>query len=98
MEIPVIPRIRGRVGQVNEPEEMKGKWVFELELTTLGGGDANVLPLGIFGPYQTEAEAHKKLQEASRTVCEEIERKMMGKSSGKYIDMKTNEVRSWDLH
>ena len=31
----MIPRIRGKVGQAEEPEEVRGKWYFEMWLTSM---------------------------------------------------------------
>jgi hypothetical protein len=91
-----IPRIRGKVGQAFEPEEMKGKWFFEMWVTPVGGGEG--ASLGFFGPWDTEEKAKQELQVAARMACETIEKKVMGQVSGKYIDMKTNETMNWDKH
>jgi hypothetical protein len=91
----MIPRIKGRVGQATEPPEVAGKWFFELFLTTLGGG-TEMTPMGTFGPFDTELEAKTELKSAARMACEVIEKDISGTTSGKHIDMKTNEVRPWD--
>ncbi len=91
----MIPRIQGKVGQATEPEEFKGKFFFEIWLTTLGGEDKK-RSLGQFGPFETEATAREALIGAVRHVSEECERLIAGEVSGQYIDMKTNSVRRWD--
>ena len=91
----MIPRIRGKVGQAYEPEEMKGKWFFELWMSELGKEDDSK-SFGQFGPWNTEEEAHKELRKAAQLCCEVFEQKMDGKVSGKYIDMQSNLTRPWD--
>ena len=90
----MIPRIQGKVGRATEPEEMNGKYFFELFLNSIGGGEGE--SMGTFGPWDTEEEAHIELRKAAKLACEAIEKSMDGRPSGKYIDMKTNTVRKWD--
>lgn len=90
----MIPRIQARVGQATEPKEFEGKWFFEMFLTTLGGGEGQ--PMGQFGPWDTEEIAHEEMRRACKLACEAIEEKMAGSKSGKYIDMKTNQMRDWN--
>lgn len=91
-----IPRIRGRVGQAEEAgHEHNGKWFFELYFSVLGGGTDDK-PLGVFGPYETEQEAKVALKGAAKMACEVVEKDATGTTSGKYLDLRTNEVRPWD--
>lgn len=92
----MIPRIRGKLGQAMEPKELEGKWFFELFLTAMGGGEG--MSLGQFGPWDTEAIAGAELKKAAQLACEVIEKNVTGKTSGKYVDMKTNELRDWMEH
>ena len=94
----MIPRIQGKVGQATEPPEFKDKWFFEMWLTSLGAGESGRTFLGQFGPWDTEAQAKTELKIAARVASEAIENEIAGKVSGKYIDMNTNETRSWDEH
>ena len=90
------PRIQGRVGQAEASEgAYSGKWFFEMFLTEIGAGDHR-LSLGQYGPWETEGEAQNQLRIAAQLACESIEKQLTGKVSGKYIDMKTNETKSWD--
>lgn len=89
----MIPRIRGKVGQADAPEEVKGKWFFEMWMTEIGGGEGK--SLGIFGPFDSEAKAQLELKVAVKFVCDSTEKFLDGRTSGKYIDMKTNEIRKW---
>lgn len=92
----MIPRIRGKIGQVFESEDPKynGKWAFEIWLTDIGAGEG--ASLGEFGPWETESIAKTELKRVVRLVSDVIEKKLTGKVSGKYVDMHTNEVRPWD--
>lgn len=90
----MIPRIRGKVGQCSDPIEHKGKWFFEMWMTTLGGGEGD--SLGIFGPWETEDIAHAELKRACQIACEAAEEALTGEKSGAYIDMKTNILRKFD--
>lgn len=92
-----IPRIQGKVGQCTEPEDIKGKWFFEIWLTTIGAGDENT-SMGMFGPFDSESKAMSALKEACKLACESIEKNIVGETSGKYLDMKTNLVRDWIEH
>lgn len=93
----MIPRIQGRVEEISEGEH-KGKFVFDIYLTTLGGGDDSQAHIGQYGPWETRAIAMRELKTACKIACESIEIKMLGYASGKYIDMKTNATRSWEEH
>lgn len=90
----MIPRIQGKVGQATAPEEMKGKWFFEIWLTSIGGGEGE--SMGVFGPWASEAEAKAELQKAAQLAAQAAEKGLTGKISGQYIDMKTNSIRRWD--
>lgn len=87
-------RIRGKVGQATEPEEVQGKWFFQIWLTTFGGGEGE--SLGHFGPFETEDIAQAELRKASQMISETITEKITGKKSGLYIDMKDNQLKSWE--
>ncbi|MBF0365751.1 MAG: hypothetical protein HQK50_09275 [Oligoflexia bacterium] len=83
----MFPRIRGKVGQAQDPEEMKGKWFFELWMSThIGEGVGE--SMGKFGPWETEAIAKSELEKMARLAVEAIEKNM--------ADGKTNKVRTWD--
>ncbi len=91
----MIPRIRGRAGQASEPEEVKGKWFFEIVVATLLGEQIGE-PIGPYGPFETEAECKREMRKACRLGCEAVEERFTGKKSGKYFDMKEQQLRSWD--
>lgn len=94
-----VPRIRGRIAQIEEPIEYKDQWCFEISLWTFDGetriGDA----FGPFGPFATETEATQEMNKAVRLVAEKIELSYGGEVSGKYIDLKNGGVlRNWEEH
>lgn len=93
-----VPRIRGSVGVIETPPEHKGKFAFSVWITELGGGmpDHESPDFGPIGPYVSESEAKIKLMEFVKIISETIEKKIDGKVSGTYIDMKTNVLKRWD--
>lgn len=92
----MTPRIRARIGTVEEPPELKGQFCFEVFLALSGEGEGQ--KMGDFGPFKTEALAKTRMREVCRTMSETIEKEITGKVSGKYLDIKTNEFRNWDEH
>jgi hypothetical protein len=94
----MLPRIRGKVGQADDPPEMAGKWFFSLWVSELGAGDVDDSnpDFGPIGPWDTEAQAKRELERAAQIACEAVEEKVTGKKSGEYVDMKTNLTRRWD--
>jgi hypothetical protein len=92
------PRFRGKVGQIetsDDPSDI-GKWVATLWMVAFGEPETDENRLGMFGPYATKEEAHVALGKVTEAAVREFERQYIGKDSGQYIDMKTNEVRRWD--
>lgn len=90
------PRIRAQSFQFESPTEWKDKWGFEISMWSLDGetriGDA----IGMFGPFDTQEMAVAASKDAAKLVCEDIEKRMTGEVSGKYLDLKNGAVlRSW---
>jgi hypothetical protein len=92
----MIPRIFGNVGQADEGEHL-GKWFFQLWVSELGKGKGEGDSLGIFGPFETEEIAHRELNHACQLACATYEKNVFGHVSGKYIDMKTNQTKTWNV-
>lgn len=88
-----MPRIRARVGTVEEPIEDKGKFCFEVILSFMGEGEGH--KLGDWGPFDTEKEAKSEMRGVCEMISETITKKLTGQPSGKYIDLLTNELRDW---
>ncbi len=94
----MIPRVQARVGQAdsdNEPD-VANKWFFEIVISFLGMGQIGE-PFQI-GPWETEKKAHEEMKNAVKLVVDKVVEQTPGAVPGKYYDMKTNEVRSWDEH
>ena len=90
-----IPRIRGKVGQIESDDpKLAGKWIFEIYVSEFGGGEGDCV--GQFGPWDTEAIAQSELRNAVRMCSEHWEKATTGTVSGKYVDLKSNVLRSWD--
>lgn len=94
------PRIRGRLAQIEDPPELKGKWAYEISMwdligETMIGGE----PIKMLGPFDTEEEACRIGKEACRVCCDTVEEKTTGQKSGKYLDLKNGGVlHPWDEH
>lgn len=92
-----IPRIRGKVGTIEDPPEWRGQFCFEISMWTLDGETQVGDPIGPFGPYKTEKEAQDALRSATRKACEAVELGVTGQISGKFLDLKNGAVmRPWD--
>ena len=93
-----LPRIKGRVGQVEDGEQ-RGKWFFELSIWDLYGKEQQGEPF-IIGPWETEEIAGEELKKASRIVCDAFVKEVLKvEPSGEYMDMKNGGVlRPWDNH
>ena len=89
-----MPRIRGRTGQAQEGEH-KGKWFYEISLWDFTGENLSGEPFH-FGPFDSQ-DAAKEFGSAKVKECvEHLELKMIGESSGKYMDMKNGGImRPW---
>jgi hypothetical protein len=97
----MIPRIRGRVGLIEEHTDPKfnGKWIAEMFLGMLGDGDPAAegkAPDFTFGPFDTQKEAEDLLSMACRDACDVAELAITGEKSGKYLDMKDNRLKAWE--
>lgn len=85
----MIPRIRG-----NAIQKENGKWTFMILVGMLGSDECDEYNFKF--DFETKEEALTELRKASQMLCEAVEKKVDGKASGKYIDMKTNQTRRWD--
>ncbi len=88
----MIPRIKGKVFQVDEPTDNEhNKWGFEMWMTDLGQ-TIEPMTLGQFGFWLTEAEAKVELMKAAQVACGGVD-----PVNTHYIDMKNDGVtRRWD--
>lgn len=94
----MIPRLRGRSAQIQEPIEDLDKWVYEVSLWDLSGENQIGEP-GLFGPYETEAIALEEGRKIIQKISEKIEKELSGEISGMYLDLKNGGVmRPWKQH
>lgn len=93
----MIPRIRGKVGQVEIDGKLTDKWSFQIWISELGSGDVNLADKVKLNPpiFSTKAEAMLGLHEAVR-IAHKVISELIGAIPNEYIDMKTNERRRWD--
>lgn len=90
------PRLRGRVGPIEEPKEWIGQFCFEISMWTMDGETQVGEPM-VFGPFKEEKLAHEEMNRAIKLACEEIEMKVTGQTCGKYFDLKAGGVmKSWN--
>lgn len=91
----MIPRIRGRAGEIEDGEH-KGMWGYELSMWTLDG-ETQVGEPWVLGPFKTKEEAQEVGMDAVKLACETIEQGLSGGVSGKYLDLKNGAIlRPWD--
>lgn len=90
------PRIQGRVGQVEDPPELKGKWTFTIWVSCIGDGEE---PQEIFSGliFETEEQALQELKNATQIACEAVQEKLgVPKSEqGYFLDLQSNEFRNF---
>lgn len=85
----ILTRFTARIG-IGEDD---GKFYFQISIGEIEGEDSEV-----FGPYETEREARKAMKQTMREYCEEYEMLAFGELSGRYVDLQTGDVRTWDEH
>ena len=91
-----MPRIQGKLVQVESPKELEGYWTFELFMQIIGSGNTSQSIFKAWDSdliFKTKPEAHDKMMEAVKFVCDDIQKKTQGFSDGKYVDLKTNEAK-----
>lgn len=80
----MIPRFQGKLSEGDD-----GKFYFEIFISFLGSGEPK--SLGMFGPWETKEISEKAMWNAIKICCEQA-----GYKSGSYIDMKTNQTKSFE--
>lgn len=92
----VIPRIKGRVAQIESPPKDAGKWLYEVSIWDLSGEIQGGEPF-LFGPFDTEEIAKEQGREIVKKISQKLEKEMTGKSSGRFLDMKNGGImRPWE--
>lgn len=93
------PRIRGKVGQAESPDDVKGKYFFEISIWDLAGENQVGDPLGPFGPFDTEKVAKEEMRKAVKMCCDIYLDKvgLPQDASRGYVDMKNEgKFRKWE--
>ncbi len=90
-------RIRCQSGQIDQPGHKDDKkWVTEVSLWDFTG-ETQFGVLGTYGPFETHDQAVAHGKKVCKIAADTIEEKIMGRTSGKYLDMKNGGVmRSWN--
>lgn len=91
-----VPRIQGRVGQIEDPPELAGKWVFSLWMSFVGDGQPPRTLLENIGPYATRDIAMAELRLASKRAVEAAQEAVGMKSTGDYVDLKDNRTKNFN--
>jgi hypothetical protein len=82
-------RVRGKV--IKEGD--KFQWLIWV---TMFGSNDDPINLISNNKFDTRDDAIKDMKIAARHVCDVSQRIAMGKVTGEYVDMKTNETLNWD--
>jgi len=90
------PRIRGRCGQAEEPEDIRGKWMVEMSIWDTTGTSQLGEPW-LFGPFDDEKSAREHMRKMSEKMSRFISKEMSGEESDDYFDLANGGVlRSWN--
>jgi hypothetical protein len=95
----LVPRIRGKVGVIEEPLSEKGKYAFSVWVNDVSDQtevDEQNPDFGPFGPFKTQRQAKRGLERVAKIICQTFEKRTFGKTSGKYLDLKNNLLRRFD--
>lgn len=91
-------RFKGRVGVIEDPPELVGKFAYTITVHSLDGSEQYGEPI-TRGPFDTEKEAQRSMRDHIRYGCDEAQRVVGKEPDGKYIDLVNGDVeRSWDEH
>lgn len=84
----VMPRFRGIAVETEEG------WRWQLLITLLGNN--NGFEKKSDQVFPTKEKCIADLRNVVRILCDELQMEFIGKPTGEYIDMKTNETLKWD--
>lgn len=91
-----VPRIQGRVGQIEAPPELAGKWVFSLWMSFVGDGQEPRTLLENIGPYPTRDIAMAQLRLATKRALDATYEAAGMKPTGDYVDLKDNRTKNFN--
>jgi hypothetical protein len=89
------PRIQGKVGQVEEPIELRGQWSFYLKISFLG---TDLEPIEFQCPetWPTELKAKEAMRKLATDIVKDVQKKAGFEPTGDFIDFKTNRLNNWE--
>jgi len=90
----IQPRIRTKIGQIEEPAEIAGQWAVNVTAWNLEG-TVKLEDLGVFGPFETESKAREQSRSIVQTIVETLQEKQGFAPTGDFIDMKSGEIRNF---
>lgn len=85
----MLPRLQGNAIQA------EGGWSWQYFITFMGDGNEG-LRVESTQFFTTKEDAIADMKKAMQEACNVIQEKLMGRVTGEYIDMKTNDLRRWD--
>lgn len=83
---PVGPAIRCRIGQAEDPPDVKGKWFVEVSIHM--SPEDKTPGVTLVGPFDTEAMAAEASRKAAKVACDSVCEFFGHEPSGLYYDMK----------
>ena len=97
----ILPRICGKTGEISrvDPADKDkyrvGEWLFHVELSYLNKPDIPPQSLYSKTSYPTREKALAEMKVVIKELHGIIQEAFDGKRDGRYIDLKTNELRKW---
>lgn len=97
----IMPRIQGRALEITEVDPADkdrykvGEWLFEIKTSFIGRPSVQPQMLYSKTSYSTRDIALVELKKAVRELTCVIQEAFDGKSTGRYLDLKTGEDRQW---
>ena len=88
------PRIQGKVGQVEEPPEFKGKWSYCIWISVIGS-DKDPIELQAPGCWDTKELALLALREKAKELVKDINKIATGKESEEFYDLNAKKNRDY---
>lgn len=93
--VPGTPRVQGKVGQVEDPPELKGRWSFYLKITFLGiPGE----PIEYQCPetFDSELIAKAEMRDLSMSIIKRVQKEMGLEWTGNCFDLKNNRLVNYE--
>lgn len=95
-KLPIIgPRIQGKVGQVEEPLELKGKWSYCIWISVIGS-DGELIEMQSPGVWDTQHLAMAALREKTNELIKEVNKIVTGEASADFYDLNAKKNRNYE--